>query len=429
MLIGVIAGLLGLSFGVFGVLAFRVSEQQRKLVDVEYDEPALPPGSAEVLAVVGQAFVVVDAIDGVVRASPAAYAYGLVRGHTVVHRELLDMTANVRRDGVILEKKLELPRGPLGQGTIVVQVRAAMLGEEYILLLADDRTEITRTEEIRNDFVANVSHELKTPVGAISLLAEALESSADDEEAVRRFAKRMHKESARLAALVQDIIELSRLQGANVAQRGHAVDINDVISEAVDRSQLPAESKNIQIVIGGRVEAKVYGDQDLLVTALRNLIDNAIRYSPENTRVGIGVRSKEGLISVSVTDQGEGLSPEDQERVFERFYRVDAARSRHTGGTGLGLSIVKHVISNHGGEVTLWSQPGQGSTFTLRLPEIEGQDSDSASEARPPRPRTAAGETRDAKASGHARPPEGSQLQNAKEPRDAAGVHERGANA
>ncbi|WP_104140830.1 cell wall metabolism sensor histidine kinase WalK [Arthrobacter sp. ZGTC131] len=427
MLIGVIAGLLGLSFGVFGVLAFRVSEQQRKLVDVEYDEPALPQGSAEVLAVVGQAFVVVDAVDGVVRASPAAYAYGLVRGHTVVHSELLDMTANVRRDGVILEKQLELPRGPLGQGTIIVQVRAAMLGEEYILLLADDRTEITRTEEIRNDFVANVSHELKTPVGAISLLAEALESSADDEEAVRRFAKRMHKESARLAALVQDIIELSRLQGANVAQRGHAVDINDVISEAVDRSQLPAESKNIQIVIGGRVEARVYGDQDLLVTALRNLIDNAIRYSPENTRVGIGVRSKEGLISVSVTDQGEGMSPEDQERVFERFYRVDAARSRHTGGTGLGLSIVKHVISNHGGEVTLWSQPGQGSTFTLRLPELEGQDTDS--EARPPRTRTAAGEARDAKAAGRAKVPDGSQPHNVKEPRDAAGVHERGANA
>jgi two-component system sensor histidine kinase SenX3 len=329
--------------------------------------------------------VVVDAIDGVVRASPAAYAYGLVRGHTVVHRELLDMTANVRRDGVILEKQLELPRGPLGQGTIIVQVRAAMLGEEYILLLADDRTEITRTEEIRNDFVANV--------GAISLLAEALESSADDEGAVRRFAARMHKESARLAALVQDIIELSRLQATNVAQQGRAVDINDVISEAVDRSQLPAESKNIQIVIGGRVDAKVYGDQDLLVTALRNLIDNAIRYSPENTRVGIGVRAKEGLISISVTDQGEGLSPEDQERVFERFYRVDTARSRHTGGTGLGLSIVKHVISNHGGEVTLWSQPGQGSTFTLRLPEMEGQP------------------------------------QDAKEPKDASRVQERGATA
>ena len=374
MFIGLVAGLVGLALGTFGVLAYRVSERQRRLLDVDAEEPALPPGAAEVLAVVGRAFVVVDAVDGVVRASPAAYAYGLVRGHTVVHRELLDMTAGVRRDGVILEKQLELPRGPLGQGTIIVQVRAAMLGEEYILLLADDRTEITRTEEIRNDFVANVSHELKTPVGAISLLAEALESSADDELAVRRFAKRMHTESGRLAALVQDIIELSRLQGASVAQQGRPVDVNAVIAEAVDRSQLPAESKNIRIVVGGRTDAKVFGDQDLLVTALRNLIDNAIRYSPENTRVGIGARSREGLVSISVTDQGEGLSPEDQERVFERFYRVDSARSRHTGGTGLGLSIVKHVASNHGGEVTLWSQPGQGSTFTLRLPEMEGQD-------------------------------------------------------
>lgn len=374
MLIGLVAGLVGLALGTFGVLAYRVSERQRQLLDVDTEEPALPPGAAEVLAVVGRAFVVVDAVDGVVRASPAAYAYGLVRGHTVVHKELLDMTAGVRRDGVILEKQLELPRGPLGQGTIIVQIRAAMLGEEYILLLADDRTEITRTEEIRNDFVANVSHELKTPVGAISLLAEALESSADDELAVRRFAKRMHKESGRLAALVQDIIELSRLQGASVAQQGRPVDVNAVIAEAVDRSQLPAESKDIRIVVGGRTDAKVFGDQDLLVTALRNLIDNAIRYSPENTRVGIGVRSREGLVSISVTDQGEGLSPEDQERVFERFYRVDSARSRHTGGTGLGLSIVKHVASNHGGEVTLWSQPGQGSTFTLRLPEMEGQD-------------------------------------------------------
>ncbi|TDT75750.1 two-component system sensor histidine kinase SenX3 [Arthrobacter sp. AG258] len=376
MLIGLVAGLVGLALGTFGVLAFRVSEKQRELLEVDAGEPALPDGAAEVLAVVGRAFVVLDDVDGVVRASPAAYAYGLVRGHTVVHKELLDMTAGVRRDGVILEKQLELPRGPLGQGTIIVQVRAAMLGEEYILLLADDRTEITRTEEIRNDFVANVSHELKTPVGAISLLAEALESSADDEEAVRRFAKRMHKESARLAALVQDIIELSRLQGASVTQQGGPVDINAVIAEAVDRSQLPAESKNISIVVGGRTEGKVFGDQDLLVTALRNLIDNAIRYSPANTRVGIGVRSREGLVSISVTDQGEGLTPEDQERVFERFYRVDAARSRQTGGTGLGLSIVKHVASNHGGEVTLWSQPGQGSTFTLRLPEMEGQDSD-----------------------------------------------------
>ncbi|MFJ4209136.1 sensor histidine kinase [Paenarthrobacter sp. NPDC089675] len=426
MLVGVIAGLVGLSLGVFGMLAFRISERQRRIVDLDVTEPLLPDGAAEVLSVVGRAFVVVDAIDGVVRASPAAYAYGLVRGHTVVHKQLLDMTAKVRRDGVILEEQYELPRGPLGKGAIVVQVRAAMLGQEYIVLLADDRTEITRTEEIRNDFVANVSHELKTPVGAISLLAEALEASPDDEEAVRRFAKRMHKESGRLAALVQDIIELSRLQGANVAQQGLAVDINAVIADAVDRSQLPAESKGIQIVVGGHSDAMVFGDRDLLVTALRNLIDNAIRYSPENTRVGVGVRTREGVVAISVTDQGEGLSPEDQERVFERFYRVDAARSRHTGGTGLGLSIVKHVVSNHGGEVTVWSQPGQGSTFTIRLPEMEGQDDDAGL---PPAAANAPAGALQAASAAVGLEPANQQPHHASEKPGASGAQEQGASA
>jgi len=153
--------------------------------------------------------------------------------------------------------------------------------------------------------------------------------------------------------------------------------------------------RDLGIILQTHPALMVFGDRDLLVTALRNLIDNAIRYSPENTRVGVGVRTREGVVAVSVTDQGEGLTPEDQERVFERFYRVDAARSRHTGGTGLGLSIVKHVVSNHGGEVTVWSQPGQGSTFTIRLPEMEGQDDDAglppsaATAALPPGPATA----------------------------------------
>ncbi|WP_208613868.1 sensor histidine kinase [Arthrobacter sedimenti] len=375
LLLTLVAGLVGLALGVGGMAAFRASEAQRLRLLYE-DEPSLPDGAAEVLSIIGRAYVIVDAIDGVVRASPAAYAFGLVRGHTVVHSELLDLTARVRRDGVIEQEQLELPRGPLGQGTIVVQVRVAALGTEYILILADDRTEITRSEEIRNDFVANVSHELKTPVGAISLLAEAIDDAAEDEVAVRRFAQRMHKESGRLSALVQDIIELSRLQGADVVRRGKPVDINSVIAEAVDRNKLPAESKQIDIVVGGSVSLPVYGDHDLLMTAFRNLIDNAIRYSPEGTRVGVGVRSRDGLIQVSVTDQGAGITPEEQERIFERFYRIDAARSRQTGGTGLGLSIVKHVVSNHGGEVTVWSQAGQGSTFTVRLPEMESAPDD-----------------------------------------------------
>jgi two-component system sensor histidine kinase SenX3 len=385
LVVGIVAGLIGLSFGAFGVLAFRASQRQRQLLEGPASEPAFPDGAADVLSVLGKAFVVVDAVDGVVRASPAAYAYGLVRGHTVVHRELLQMTAKVRGNGVILEKQFELPRGPLGQGTIIVNVRAAVLGDEYILLLADDRTEITRTERIRNDFVANVSHELKTPVGAISLLAEALEASPDDEDAVRRFAQRMRKEASRLAALVQDIIELSRLQGADVVHQGKAVDINEVVADAVDRSRLVAEAKNIEVRVGGRVDVPVFGDPDLLTNAFRNLIDNAVRYSAENTKVGIGLKHKDGLVSVSVTDQGLGMSPEDQERVFERFYRADAARSRQTGGTGLGLSIVKHVVENHGGEVTLWSQLGKGSTFTVRLPDMEsGLEEQDGAATRPP---------------------------------------------
>jgi two-component system sensor histidine kinase SenX3 len=404
LLTGVAAGLIGLALGVFGMLAFSASERSRRQT-VDVREPALPDGSAEVLSVVGKAFIVIDIVDGVVRASPGAYAFGLVRGHTVVHQQLLELAHRVRRDGVIEERDLILPRlvlpaaaagtgttpapGPgapaaagqgqasaavpgssPAQGSLVIQVRVAPLGEEYILLLADDRTEIARTEAVRNDFVANVSHELKTPVGAISLLAEAMESSPDDEAAVRRFASRMMTESARLAALVQDIIELSRLQSKDINQAVTAVDMNAVIAEAVDRTRLPAQSKNITIAVGPKVAAVVHGDQGQLVTALRNLIDNAVRYSPENTQVGIGLSVGDGVVSVSVSDQGDGMSPEDQDRVFERFYRVDAARSRHTGGTGLGLSIVKHIVGNHGGEVTLWSAPKTGSTFTVRLPQM-----------------------------------------------------------
>lgn len=367
---GLVAGLLGLAVGVLGMLAFRASERQRREL-VAPDEFTLPDGSAEVLSVIGRAYVIVDAIDGVLRASPSAFAYGLVRGHTLAHPELLELTGRVRRDGVIEERQLELPRGPLGGGSLVVEVRVASLGADYVLVLADDRTEMVRTEEMRNDFVANVSHELKTPVGAISLLAEALEDAAEDDRAVRRFAARMHKEAGRLAVLVQDIIELSRLTSTNVVQEGEPVDINAVVSEAVDRNKLPAESKNIQITVGGYARTPVHGDPELLTTAFRNLIDNAIRYSPEGSRIGVGVRSRDGLACVSVTDQGTGISAEEQDRVFERFYRLDSARSRQTGGTGLGLSIVRHIVSNHGGEVTVWSQLGQGSTFTVRLPELE----------------------------------------------------------
>lgn len=370
VIIGLLCGLVGLLIGVASMLAFRASERSRT-VDLAVEEPTLAPGTAEVLSVIGRAYVVVDAVDGVVRANPSAYAFGLVRGHSLVHEALRELTGAVRADGVIVERRLELPRGPLGPTNIVVELRVAPLDEEYILILADDRTDLNRTEAMRHDFVVNVSHELKTPVGAISLLSEAIGDAAEDEEAVRRFATRLGIESTRLTALVQDIIEFSRLQAKDVVQEGRAVDLHTVVAEAVDRLRLTAEARGITLKTGGHVDAVVHGDPDQLMTAVRNLIDNAVRYSPDGTTVGIGLSSRDGLAQVAVTDQGVGISPEEQERVFERFYRVDAARSRQTGGTGLGLSIVKHVVINHGGEVTLWSQPGRGSTFTIRLPEWE----------------------------------------------------------
>jgi two-component system sensor histidine kinase SenX3 len=375
LITAVVAGVFGLALGVAGLAAYRHTRAGRVLA-LPDEEPELPAGAADVLSVIGRAFVLVDDVDGVVRANPSAYAYGLVRGHSLVHQELSQLVRRVRADGVIEEGEFDLARGPVGQGSIVVHVRAAPLGGEHILLLADDRTEFTRTAAMRNDFVANVSHELKTPVGAVSLLAEAIDDAAEDPAAVHRFAGRLEKESKRLAALVQDIIELSRLQGTDVVVKGKPVDVRELLDEAVDRTSIIAGERQVRVGVGGAEEAWVYGDGDLLMTAFRNLIDNAIRYSPANTTVGVGLRSRDGLVTVSVTDQGPGIAPEEQERVFERFYRVDAARARATGGTGLGLSIVKHVVANHGGEVTLWSQPGQGSTFTVRLPEIEEREDD-----------------------------------------------------
>ena len=382
LLLGLLSGILGLAVGVFGVVGYISSQRHRRDL-AEVDEPALSEGAAEILGVLGRAYIVVDGIDGVVRASPGAYAFGLVRGHTLMQEEVLELTARVRRDGVIEERNVELNRGLMGQGSLILQLRVAPIAEEYILILADDRTEATRTEEMRNDFVANVSHELKTPVGAISLLAEAIDDAAADEEAVRRFAKRMHKDTVRLSALVQDIIELSRLQGTDMVDPAEPLDITALVADAVEANRLPAERRNITVVVGGSAENPVYADGPMLTTAFRNLIDNAIRYSPEGSQVGVGIRSRDGLAQVTVTDRGPGIAAEDQERVFERFYRIDAARSRNTGGTGLGLSIVKHVVSNHGGEVNLWSQPGQGSTFTVRLPEMEAADNEETADVPP----------------------------------------------
>ncbi|MFF2269761.1 sensor histidine kinase [Cellulosimicrobium cellulans] len=364
------AGVVGVVVGVIAAIAFRVSERQQRAARSE-PAPELDEGLVRVLAVLRSAAVVLDEEAEVVRASPPAYALGVVRGDAIAHAAIRDMIDDVRRDGVIRDEELELPRGPVGRGTVMLQVRVAQVGPQHMLVLAEDRTEARRVEAIRRDFVVNVSHELKTPVGALALLAETVQDAADDPVAVRRFSARMQSEATRLSALVQEIIELSRLQVAGALQEVTVVPVRGVIEEAVDRARTTAQGKGITLTTGGELDAAVYGDHNLLVTAVRNLLDNAVAYSGENTRVGVGVSLADDLVEIAVVDQGIGISADEQARVFERFYRVDPARSRDTGGTGLGLSIVKHVAADHGGEVTMWSEPGRGSTFTLRIPAAD----------------------------------------------------------
>ncbi|GAA4360751.1 sensor histidine kinase [Angustibacter luteus] len=362
-----LGGVAGLALGAVALLAVRWSERAQQAVPVQ-PEPAVPRGVADVLAVLRESAVVVAGDDSVLKASPAAYAYGIVSGSDLTHPELRHLVRQVRRDGVIRESELELARGPLGPARLTVRARVAPLSGGLLLLLVEDRTAAHRVEEVRRDFVANVSHELKTPVGGLSLLAEAVQDASDDPAAVQRFAARMQVEAGRLSRLVQEIVDLSRLQVADTLHAPQMVSIDEVVAEAVDRCRLVAAAKDVELAVSGDPAARVFGDRDLLMTALRNLVDNAIAYSGHGTRVAVAVTLHHGLVEVQVSDQGVGISEEEQVRIFERFYRVDPARSRSTGGTGLGLAIVKHVSANHGGEVTVWSQPGQGSTFTMRLP-------------------------------------------------------------
>jgi two-component system sensor histidine kinase SenX3 len=253
-----------------------------------------------------------------------------------------------------------------------VAATAQPLEAAEVALVVDDLTETKRVESVRRDFVANVGHEIKTPVGALQLLAEAALDAHDDPGAVQRFVGRMQLEAQRLSRLVQELLDLSRLQGGEPLPEANEVSVDAVVDEALDHARMAAELKRITVVRGGAQGLGVYGDESQLVLAVANQLQNAVAYSGEGTRVAIGVHRRDGMIEIAVTDQGIGIAEEEQERIFERFYRVDPARSRETGGTGLGLSIVKHTIGNHGGEVTVWSQPGGGSTFTIRLAAAPG---------------------------------------------------------
>ena len=329
----------------------------------------LPAEVTDLLAALTSSGIVLDSRQSVVACSPTAISHGLVRGTAVSHPPLLALARRAAIEGGVVEEMLGLPRGPRADARRVVQARATHLGLEHILLLVEDRSHAYLVEEVRRDFLANVSHELKTPVGGLMLLAEAVRDARDDPEAVARFAKRMRKETRRLDQLVSDIVQLSRLQSEDRLSDPDAVDLGGVVRQAVDDVRITAEERRIDLVVRCDANCWVWGDAGLLTTAVRNLVVNAVAYSASGTRVAVrALIAPDGAREIIVSDQGQGIPETELGRIFERFYRIDAARSRATGGTGLGLSIVKHVCANHGGDVTVWSEVGRGSTFTIRLP-------------------------------------------------------------
>ena len=307
--------------------------------------------------------------DEVVYANPSATRLGLIADETgtpTLSQTLSALVARVRRSGLAKDVELKLSRP--GDDPLGVRVRIAPLADSFIAVEVEDMTEAYQVARVRRDFVANVSHELKTPVGALRLLSEALLDATDDPQTAHRFAERIRHETARLGRLVDELLELSRLEGGEPLPNPELMPVDRIVTEVLDRCRTTASAKGISIDVQGSLGLKVHGTERLLVTALANLVDNAIAYSPANTTVTISTRLHDDHVEISVTDQGIGIAPEDQSRIFERFYRADPARSRATGGTGLGLAIVKHIATSHGGGVSVVSEPGHGSTFTLRLP-------------------------------------------------------------
>ncbi|MFD4420636.1 sensor histidine kinase [Agromyces sp. NPDC058484] len=371
--------LTALAFGIFLGAAFMIvlhMAERRGSSAARVVAPTIPDGVDQVLEVLESAGIVLDPSNNVLKASPGALAMGLVRQQSLVHAELLELVASVRRTGEPVDRELTVARGPFGESTLRLRVLVARLGTRFVLVLADDRTEAHRLDEVRRDFIANISHELKTPIASVSLLAEALDRAADEPEQVRRFAGRLSVEATRLAHITSEVIELSRLQAHDALRPDVLVGIDEIIAAAADQNRVVAASKRVDVAVRASTKAHVYGDRALMVVAVHNLVANAIAYSNEGGRVGVGAKVVDDTVEIAVTDQGIGMASDELDRVFERFYRVDQARSRNTGGSGLGLSIVKHTVQNHGGDVRVWSQPGRGSTFTIRLPIAEWSGGD-----------------------------------------------------
>ncbi|MSO63934.1 MAG: GHKL domain-containing protein [Candidatus Planktophila sp.] len=338
--------------------------------DTEVSEPGLLPQMLlETLASLDGESVILALGEVPIFSTAGVESLGILRENRIQSPELLATVRFVRRTGSQQIGQIEIPRGPIGEGKHQFTFKVLpLVKDDLVLVLVSDESEAQRVHDVRRDFVANISHELKTPIGALSLLSEAVLGAKDDPESVTKFATRMQSEAKRLTDLVQEIINLSRVQDSDPLQLPQEVSIGYVIREAIDQCEISAESRGISVKYAEPNNVLVLGDRDQLIMAIHNLIENAINYSPESTKVSISTKIEDKVVSILVADQGIGISESDQERIFERFYRVDPARSRQTGGTGLGLSIVKHVANKHGGEVTLWSVENVGSTFSIRLP-------------------------------------------------------------
>ncbi|MGE0217430.1 sensor histidine kinase [Mycolicibacterium sp.] len=380
LLLAAIVALFALSVGVaFGVGVAPRLRERRQRRSAEQTGITVSQMLDHVVAQSPVGIVVVDNHRDVVYRNARATELGLVHDRLLDDRAWLaaQRTLTTGEDGEVdlSPRKRNTP----GRSGLSVRGHVRLLTEDdkrFAVVYVDDQSEHARMEATRRDFVANVSHELKTPVGAMGVLAEAVLASCDDPDTVRRFAEMMVAESNRLANMVGELIELSRLQGAERLPDLEAVDVDTVVAEALSRHKVAADNADIAVTTDAPTGFRVLGDQTLLVTAIANLVSNAIAYSPNGSSVSISRRRRGGNIEIAVTDRGIGIAPADQERVFERFFRVDKARSRATGGTGLGLAIVKHVAANHNGSIRLWSQPGTGSTFTLSIPAYSDDPDD-----------------------------------------------------
>lgn len=367
------AGLVGAALALLltGAVVALVWASRRRAVALAQNNPTIDPLVERLIAQLPIGAAVVGPHDELLGHNEAAVHISLVKGTRLGYKHLLEQARDVRQSGSDFSGDISREAIP-GEPPLSLTVSISQLDEDQLLVLGFDNAQSRRVEAIRRDFVANVSHELKTPIGAIGVLAEAVEAAKDDPAAVERFSIRLQRETKRLSELVSQIINLSRLQSAAPNIAHEPVSLVEVVEDAISNCRESAEDRRVQIIVGDLQDVTIAGDKWELTDAVTNLVQNAINYSDQGARVAVSITAKhdngEDVVDVKVSDNGIGISKEDQERIFERFYRVDYGRSRSTGGTGLGLSIVRHIVMAHGGTITVWSNLGQGSTFTLRFP-------------------------------------------------------------